>query len=71
MYPQDEYTWCRLAPEVPRSRGGPGRRVGSALIPISFPGAPRGFLLHAGRNTGNLGGEPALLGGAKIAERWV
>jgi hypothetical protein len=44
--------------------GGPGRRVGAALTPIAFAGAPKGFVLHAGRNAGKEDNGPALLGGS-------
>lgn len=48
-------TWELLSPEVTRSNGGPGRRVGHTLTPIDQPIAPgsstrvRGFVILGGR----------------------
>uniref|UniRef100_A0A7S3QY89 Uncharacterized protein n=1 Tax=Dunaliella tertiolecta TaxID=3047 RepID=A0A7S3QY89_DUNTE len=61
---QEGKVWRRLSPERPRDQGGPGRRVGAAIFPVNFPGAPRGFVLYGGRNAGKQGNEPVLLGDA-------
>ena len=48
-------TWELLSPEISRSKGGPGRRVGHTLTPIDQPITPgsntrvRGFLVVGGR----------------------
>ncbi|MEW5296771.1 MAG: hypothetical protein WDW36_000028 [Sanguina aurantia] len=48
-YNIDQGTWTQLAPEVSRNVGGPGRRVGHGMIPVSLPTGVQGFLLYGGR----------------------